>query len=70
LQAKKDVRKLFVNCCRLFPEACLALIRGAFSTLQQPLSQSTFSLLARPVLRLHVTPAHQSVGVFGDQIAV
>jgi hypothetical protein len=37
-QAKKEVRKLFVNCCRVHPEPCLQLISMALSALNQPLS--------------------------------
>jgi hypothetical protein len=41
LQAKKEVRKLFVNCCRVHPEPCLQLISMALSALNQPLSTGT-----------------------------
>jgi hypothetical protein len=32
------VRKLFVNCCRVVPQACLDLIGYALQSLPQPLS--------------------------------
>jgi hypothetical protein len=43
-QAKKEVRRLFVNCCRVHPEPCLQLISMALSALPQPLSTGKITL--------------------------
>lgn len=42
IEAKKEIRKLFVNCCRVFPEPCLDLITFVLSSLPQPLSSAAF----------------------------
>ncbi len=40
-QAKREVRKLFVNCCRVHPERCLELVGAVLTALPQPISQGT-----------------------------
>lgn len=45
IEAKKDVRKIFVNCCRVYPENCLQLITAVLSSLPQPLSIVPFPAL-------------------------
>ena len=38
MQAKNEVRKLFVNCCRVYPDRCLELIVAVLTSFPQPWS--------------------------------
>jgi len=42
VEAKNEVRKLFVNCCRVYPDRCLELIVAVLCSLPQPLSKAPF----------------------------
>ena len=42
------MRKLFVNMCRVKPQACLDLIIAAFSELPQPISKGEASVIHSP----------------------
>eukprot|EP01038_Epipyxis_sp_PR26KG_P005330 gene5330-7396_t len=45
IEMKSNVRKLFVNCCRVYPQRCLDLITAIFESLPQPLSQAPYPML-------------------------
>ena len=40
---KGNVRKLFVNCCRIHPDQCLHMIQAVFQSLPQPLSAGKYN---------------------------
>ena len=39
IQGKREVRVLFVNCCRIYPKECLDVIRVALQSIPAPLIQ-------------------------------
>lgn len=53
MEAKSQVRKLFVNCCRVYPEVCLNMIASVFSSLPQPLYTAPFPVLEAALRLFH-----------------
>ena len=53
MEAKSQVRKLFVNCCRVYPEICLQMIASVFSSLPQPLYTAPFPVLEASLRMFH-----------------
>lgn len=45
VEAKNQMRQLFVSCCRICPTSCLQLIGNVLSSLSQPLYKAPFSPL-------------------------
>eukprot|EP00605_Chrysophyceae_sp_TOSAG23-4_P000515 GSChrysophyteH1.ASY1.ANO1.581.1 assembled CDS len=67
MDAKKAVRKVFVNCCRIHAEPCLELILAAFSMLASPISTSAVAPLEAAIQLAYAFaecgPQHASVKV-------
>mmetsp|Transcript_17919 Transcript_17919/g.29970 ORF Transcript_17919/g.29970 Transcript_17919/m.29970 type:complete len:1075 (-) Transcript_17919:108-3332(-) len=53
MEAKSQVRKLFVNCCRVYPAVCLEMIQSVFSSLPQPLYTAPFPVLEASLRMFH-----------------
>eukprot|EP01034_Spumella_vulgaris_P022267 gene22267-28381_t len=51
--AKREVRKLFVNCCRVHPERCLELVGAVLTALPQPISKAPFPPLEAALRLVH-----------------
>lgn len=52
-EVKKDIKKLFVNCSRIFPVPCLELISAVFSSMAQPFSTVPFPVLEAALKLVH-----------------
>eukprot|EP01041_Mallomonas_annulata_P000123 gene123-184_t len=53
MECRKEIRRIFVNISRIYPEPCLQLLASAFSNLPQPLSTSPFPPLEAALRLLH-----------------
>lgn len=53
IEAKNQMRQLFVACCRICPLSCLDLITGVFSSIPQPLYTAPFPPLEAALRLVH-----------------
>ena len=53
MEAKSQVRKLYVNCSRVYPEVCLQMLANVFDSLPQPLYTAPFPVLEAALRLFH-----------------